>query len=78
MRSTTGGEPPLPYKLEVPSPGPARLGQPRPAPTALERPSLSRRGTVIPAPEETMSREERVKPPEGGTFEYQEPGRQKP
>ena len=70
MRSTTTGEPPSPFKLEVPSPGPTRLGQLRPAPTALERPSPSRRGTVIPAPEKSTSREERVKSTEVDTLEY--------
>ena len=41
MRSTAEEESPSPFKLEVPIPGPARLGQPRSAPTALERLSQS-------------------------------------
>ena len=73
-----GRNPPLSFKLEVPSPGPAGLEQPRPAPAALERPWLSWRGTVIPAPEKSASREERVKPPEWGTLKYEGHGREKP
>ena len=51
MRSTPVGEPPLPFKLEVPNPGSTGLGQMSPAPTVVERLSPSWQGTVIPSPE---------------------------
>ena len=77
MQSTTGVKPPPPFKLEMPNPGPARLGQSRPTSSALELPSPSRRGTVIPTSETSISREERVKSPERGVFGYEGPGSKK-
>ena len=78
MGSMPGGEPLLPFKLEVPSSSSLGLKQPTPVPTALERPSPSRWGSVISALETSTSEDERVRSSGGGTLEYEEPGREKP
>ena len=76
-QSTPGERRPPPCEFEASTLGRMEEGHPRPASTELERPSPSRRGIVMSAPEAT-SKEDQVTVPERGPLVSKRPGRVEP